>query len=60
MKIKGAYNCSYCHGDIDDACTACDLECNCIELAEHNDGECPPDCEFCAEENREGNNDETM
>jgi len=32
MKIKGAYNCSYCHGNIDNACTACDDECNCIEL----------------------------
>lgn len=33
MKIKGAYDCSYCHGDTDHACTACDPECDCIEIA---------------------------
>ena len=32
MKIKGAYNCSYCHGNIDNACTACDEECDCVEI----------------------------
>lgn len=31
-KIEGAYNCSYCHGDIDEACAACDPECDCIEI----------------------------
>mgnify|MGYP001612338501 CR=1 FL=1 len=46
-KIKGAYNCSYCHGNDDDACTACDSECNVIELGNHLMGECDPDCEFC-------------
>ncbi len=50
-KIQGAYNCSYCHGNIDNACTACDPECDCIELHNHQLGECDPDCEFCDEEN---------
>jgi len=39
MKIKGAYNCSYCHGDIDHACTACDPECDCIEIYEEQNPE---------------------
>ena len=47
MKINGAYNCSYCHGNTDNACTACDSECDCLELDAHNLGECDPDCQFC-------------
>jgi len=52
MKIKGAYDCSYCHGDIDNACTACDPECDCVELHNHSLGECEPDCRFCEEEQK--------
>jgi len=32
-KIRGAYDCTYCHGNTDDSCTACDSECNAIEIA---------------------------
>lgn len=46
-KIKGAYNCEYCHGNTDEACTSCDPECNCIELEAHRARECDADCEFC-------------
>lgn len=52
MKIKGAYDCAYCHGDIDEACTDCDPECNCLELHNHQIGECELDCQFCEEEQR--------
>ena len=37
-KVKGAYPCSYCHGNTDEACTACDPECDCIEI-EQGDGD---------------------
>jgi len=52
MKIEGAYDCSYCHGDIDNACTACDPECGCLEIYNHQQGECEPDCRFCGEEQK--------
>lgn len=32
MQIEHAYPCTYCQGDIDHACTACDPECDCIEI----------------------------
>ena len=38
-KVKGAYDCSYCHGDPDHACTACDPECDCIEILEEQEDE---------------------
>lgn len=49
MKIQGAYNCSYCHGNTDNACTACDPECDCMELQEcSNCGEIGGgNCEEC-------------
>ena len=50
--IKGAYNCSYCHGNTDNACTACDPECDCIELDNHRNGECDTNCQFCESENK--------
>jgi hypothetical protein len=46
-RIPGAYPCSYCHGNIDNACTACDPECDCLELQNHRDNECEIDCQFC-------------
>lgn len=49
-KIKGAFNCSYCHGDVDHACSFCDWECNCLEILAHDCGECSFDCEFCEAE----------
>jgi len=55
-KIKGAYNCTYCHGNIDDACTACDPECDCIELDNHRNYECEADCQFCEDEILNKNN----
>lgn len=36
-KIQGAYPCSYCGGNTDHACTACDAECNCIEIAQEEE-----------------------
>ena len=36
-KIKGSYNCSYCHGNTDHACTACDEECDCIEIVQEGE-----------------------
>ena len=29
-KVPGAYPCSYCNGNPDDACSACDAECDCL------------------------------
>ena len=46
-RIPESYPCTYCHGDIDHACTACDPDCNCIELNNHNNNECEIDCQFC-------------
>ena len=34
------------------ACTACDPECDCIELDNHRNGECDTNCQFCESENK--------
>ena len=49
-KIQGSYPCTYCHGDPDNACSACDPECNCVELENHRSGDCEWDCQFCSDE----------
>ena len=38
-KILGAYPCSYCEGNTDNACTSCDFECNCVEILDENEKE---------------------
>lgn len=48
--VPGAYPCNYCHGILEYACTACDEDCDCIEIYNHIIGECPPDCIICKKE----------
>jgi hypothetical protein len=46
--IEGAWNCSYCHGNTDNACQACDPECDCVEIVQEQE-ECVEYIERCCD-----------